>query len=131
MLRMVLAAALLVHGLIHLSWLTPAPATADGPEWPFEAGRSWLVSAAGVDPGVASTLAVMLGVLTATLFSLAALSTMGWVVPSSWWPAVASAGAVASLLMLAAFFHPWLAVGFVIDAAILWTALVAEWMPAS
>ena len=32
-------------------------------------------------------------------------------------------GAVASALTLAVFFHPWIALGLVIDAALLWAAL--------
>jgi hypothetical protein len=130
MLRLVLAAALLAHGLIHLSWLTPAPRPLPaGPGWPFDAGRSWLVSAVGLDPAVAHLLAIVLGITTVSLFGMAALATMGWLVPPAWWQALASAGAISSLGMLAAFFHPWLALGIVIDAAILWVTLAVGWAP--
>ena len=43
--KLALAGFLVVHALIHASFLTPAPPrTAGGPEWPFEMSRSWLVT---------------------------------------------------------------------------------------
>ena len=35
----------------------------------------------------------------------------------------------ASALLLALFFHPFLLLGFVVDAAILWAVLVMSWNP--
>ena len=129
--KLLLAAFLAAHGLIHISYLTPAPPrTAGGPEWPFELARSWLVTGAGLDPGVARAAGTALVALTVALLVTAALAAVGWIVPTGWWPATALAGAVASAAVLIVFFHPWLALGLVIDLAIAWAVLVAGWRPA-
>lgn len=128
--KLLLAAFLAAHALIHVSYLTPAPPrTADGPEWPFAMERSWLI-AAGLDPAVVRAIGTGLAVATIALLVGAALSTLGWIVPAAWWSSLTVGGAVASVLMLAAFFHPWLSVGLAIDAALVWAALVAGWTPA-
>jgi hypothetical protein len=39
-------------------------------------------------------------------------------------------GSLASIGMLAIFFHPWLTLGLVIDLALLWAVLASGWLPA-
>ena len=130
--KLLLAAFLAAHALIHVSYLTPAPPrTAGGPEWPFAMARSWLVTGAGLDPGVVRTLGTALVLATVALLVGAGLATVGWLLPQSWWPPLVVAGAAVSALTLALFFHPWIVLGFVIDAALLWAALVAAWSPAA
>ena len=81
--KLLLAAFLAAHGLIHISYLTPAPPrTAGGPEWPFELARSWLVTGAGLDPGVARAAGTALVALTVALLVTAALAAVGWIVPT-------------------------------------------------
>lgn len=127
--KLLLAAFLAAHALIHASYLTPAPPrTAGGPEWPFELARSWLVTAVGLDPGAVRAIGVALVAGTLVLLAAAAIATAGWVVPSQWWPALLVSGAVSSLLTLTLFFHPWLLLGFAIDAALLW-AVFGGWRP--
>jgi hypothetical protein len=48
---------------------------------------------------------------------------------SALWTAGASVGAVASAALLVVFFHPWLLLGVLIDAAVLWAVLIARWEP--
>jgi hypothetical protein len=125
-----IAAFLVAHALIHMSYLAPAPPrTAGGPEWPFELTRSWTVSALGLEAGVARSVGAALVATTVVLFVLAALATVGWLVPASWWAPLVVAGAGSSLLTLALFFHPWLVLGIAIDAGLLWLVLVAGWVP--
>jgi hypothetical protein len=127
--KLLLAAFLAAHALIHVSYLTPAPPrTADGPEWPFELSRSWLVTALQLDPAVARAIGTALVGGTVVLLVAAALAAAGWVVPSGLWAPLVAAGSVASLLTLTLFFHPWLLLGFAIDAALLWAVLVG-WRP--
>ena len=129
--RLVLAVFLAAHALIHVSYLMPAPPrTADGPEWPFAFGRSWLVTGLGVDPALVRSIGMALVILTVASLVAAALSTLGWVMPEAWWPTLVSMGALISALTLAVFFHPWLVLGLVIDGALLWAALVSRWLPA-
>lgn len=129
--KLLLAAFLAAHALIHTGYLTPAPPrTAGGPEWPFELGRSWLVPALGVDPGVARTVGTALAIATVALMVAAALSTLGWIVPADAWPTLTVAGATASAVTLALFFHPWILLGIAIDAILVWTVVAAGWTPA-
>jgi hypothetical protein len=128
--KLFLAAFLAAHALIHVSYLTPAPpATASGPQWPFDLGGSWLVTGAGMDPNLIKPLGAALVVVTAVLLLTAALATGGWIVPADLWPAAVAGGAISSALLLALFFHPWLVLGLAIDAVLLWVTLVSGWLP--
>ncbi|MFL5679896.1 MAG: hypothetical protein ACJ77B_04785 [Chloroflexota bacterium] len=127
--RLAFAAFLVAHGLIHVSFVAPRPpATAGGPEWPFDLGRSWVLSPLGADPSVCRLLGIALLACTVAAFALAALATIG-VAPTAVWAPAVIAGAVASVALLGVFFHPWLALGVVIDVALLWAALVNRWAP--
>lgn len=129
--KLLLGVVLLAHGLVHAFYFTPPPPrTAGGPEWPFEMQRSWLVTSAGLDPAVARAAGTALIFVTVALLVLAALATVGWGVPTAWWPIAALAGALASAGVLLVFFHPWIVLGLVIDLAIAWAVLVAGWRPA-
>jgi hypothetical protein len=128
--KLMLGAFLLAHALIHVSYLTPAPPqTAGGPEWPFAMARSWLVTGIGLDVGVIRALGVGLVVATIALLGAAALATVGWLLPPGVWPILVAAGAATSALTLAVFFHPWIVIGLLIDAVLLWSASVAGWTP--
>jgi hypothetical protein len=126
---LVLAAFLAAHGLIHASYLTPAPPrTAEGPPWPFHLDGSWITAALGLDPALIRPVGLMLAAATVGLFVASALATLGWL-PASWWSALVIGAASLSLVMLAAFFHPWLVLGMVIDLVLLWAVLVVGWAP--
>lgn len=128
--KFVLGAFLVGHALIHTSYLAPAPPqTADGPEWPFEMARSWLVTGAGLDPALVRALGTATVLATIALLVAAGLSTVGWLIPAEWWSALVVAGAITSALALVMFFHPWIVLGLVIDAALLWMALGIGWTP--
>ena len=128
-LMLLLAAFLLVHGAIHLSYLSPRPpATASGPAWPFMLDRSWLLTPLGVRPGVARSVGLILVLITLASYTLAAAIVAG-VIPGSLWPAAIVLGSVSSITLLALFFHPWLVVGVVIDLALIAVVLWAGWSP--
>lgn len=128
--KLLLGAFVIAHGLIHASFLSPAPPrTASGPEWPFEMSRSWLVTIVHVDPGLVRILGIALVAVTVGAFVLAGMSALGLAVPAAAWQPAVLAGSVVSVATLAIFFHPWLVLGFVIDAALLWAALLAGWTP--
>jgi len=130
--KFLLAAFLVGHAFVHVSYLSPAPPrTADGPEWPFEMARSWLVTGAGLDPALVRALGTAMVLATVTLFIAAGLSTVGWLVPPEWWSGLVAAGAVASAMTLVIFFHPWIVLGLAIDAALMWVTLVVGWAPAT
>lgn len=127
--RILIGVALLAHALIHASYLTPTPPrTAGGPEWPFEMTKSWLASGLGLSPDVVRPLGTLLVAVTVVTLLAAGLATLG-ILPREWWLASVAAGTVASAITLAIFFHPWIVLGFVIDAALLWAVFVARWDP--
>ena len=127
--RLALAAFLVAHAGIHASFVSPRPpVTAGGPAWPFELGRSWLLTPLGVGPELSRLLGIALIAATISGFALAAVGTLG-VAPAAAWTAGASLGAIASLALLILFFHPWLVLGIAIDLGLLWAALVADWGP--
>jgi hypothetical protein len=129
MTRLLFAAFLLAHGAIHAAFISPRPpATAGGPAWPFDLGHSWVLAPLGLDPGVGRLLGVALVALTLGGFALAALSALG-IGPAGLWPTAVTIGAIASIALLALFFHPWLVLGVAIDLVLLWAVLVANWEP--
>lgn len=127
--RLLIAAFLLAHAAIHAAFISPRPpATAGGPAWPFELSRSWILGPLGLDSELGRILGLALIAVTFGGFALAALAALG-LVPAGIWPAAVTIGAVASIAVLALFFHPWLVLGVAIDLALLWAVLVANWAP--
>jgi hypothetical protein len=78
----------LAHGLIHRSYLAPAPSPgAGGPEWPFDMAKSWLVTNLGLSADLVRPLGTLLVVVVAFAFGVAGLATRGLLVPQEWWRA--------------------------------------------
>ena len=126
------AAFLAAHALIHVSYLTPAPPrTASGPEWPFELTHSWLVTGVHLGPELVRGLGTALVTGTVALLLAGGLATAGWLIPTGWSTPLVVSGTATSMLTLALFFHPWLVLGLVIDAALVWAVVVAGWAPAA
>ena len=127
-----LAGLILAHGLIHLMFLAPAPprtvaASAGGPTWPFELDASWLTERVGA--ATVTTVGRTLVVAVAGCSVLAALATVGVLVPSALWSALVVSAAGCSLLLLVIAFDPKLVLGVGIDLALLWLALWSGWTP--
>jgi hypothetical protein len=128
--KLLLALFLAAHGLMHASFISPAPPrTAGGPEWPFELTRSWMVTGLQLEPGIVRAAGIGLALTSAGLLVLAAMTTAGWLLPASWWAGLTMAGAATSLVTLVLFFHPWLVLGLAIDFALLWAVIGAGWTP--
>jgi hypothetical protein len=128
--RWVFGGFVVAHGLIHMLFVVPAPATtAGGAEWPFDLTQSWLVTSVGLDVGPVRVIGVALIGLVVVGFLLAGLATVGILVPSGWWPALVVASAAASAVLLVLFFNPQLVLGMAIDALLLWVVLDAVWTP--
>jgi hypothetical protein len=127
--RFVVAGFLLAHALIHTGFLGRPPATPGGPAWPFELGRSWLLSPLGVDPGVVRVLGLALVAVLVAGYATAALAVLG-PLELLFVPAIVI-GSMASLGLLIVFFHPWLVLGIAIDLGLLWATLVLSWLPES
>ena len=78
------------------------------------------------DSGGRPTVLVALTFATAML---AALATVGILVPTGWWAGLVVATAVGSMLLLALFWSPNLVIGFAVDLAFLWLVLASAWSP--
>jgi hypothetical protein len=129
-LKLVVAAFLLGHAAIHASFLTPRPAaTAGGPEWPFDLGHSWLLSPLGLDADATRMLGLGLIAVILAGFAVAAIAAIG-ILPEGIWNGAVVLGSLASIALLALFFHPWLVIGFAIDGGLIWLALASRWTPA-
>lgn len=129
LIRILIAAFLIAHAAIHAAYIAPRPpATAGGPEWPFDLGRSWALLPLGLDGGAARVLGMALLAATIGGFALAALASLG-LLPAGLWTSGVTIGALASLALLGLFFHPWLALGVAIDLFLLWAVLGVSWAP--
>jgi hypothetical protein len=127
---LLLVAFLLAHAAIHVGFIAPRPrATAGGPAWPFDVQRSWLLGRIGVDEDSARVVAIALVAVTLAAFGVAGIAAFG-VLPSLFWTAAVTVGVTGSLSLLLLFFHPWLALGVVIDVALIWIVLFQGWQPA-
>ncbi len=124
------AALLIGHGVVHVMVAVPAPASTRGePAWPFDMARSWAITGAGLDLNVVRAVEVALIAIVVGGFALAALSTVGIVVPSGWWQPTVAVSAVASAVLLVLFFEPQLVLGPGIDGVLLPVAATGAWMP--
>ena len=125
----VIAVLLAAHGLVHASFVSPAPpASAGGPQWPFDLAHSRLLAPIGLGPAATRAIGIALLVVVLAGYAAAALSVVGILPGALFVPAVV-AGSVASGAMLVVFFHRWLVLGLVIDALLLWAVLAAGWLP--
>ncbi len=128
--RWLLAALLIGHGVVHVFFAVPTPAASDGGAgWPFDMAQSWAVTRAGLDLNLVRGIALVLIAVTVGAFALAAMSTVGLIVPSGWWQPTIALGAVASAAMLVLFFEPQLVLGLGIDSVLLWIVVTRAWMP--
>jgi hypothetical protein len=132
--RWLLGALLVAHGLIHLLFAVPRPATAaatsGAAKWPFDMTRSWLVAIRGLDVSALRLVGVALVGTVVISLLLAGFATVGILVPSAWWPVLVVASSVASAVLFALFFDPQLVLGLSIDIVLLWIVLATVWAPA-
>ena len=111
LIRVVLGALLLAHGLVHLLFLAP-----DVPVFSLE--HSWLVPASIRTP-VAHTL------LVATIGASALLALAVWGVPglAAAWPVLAMIAAALSTVLLVLFWNWQLGLGIAINAVLVAAAI--------
>ncbi len=128
-----LALLVFAHGWVHLMFIFPKPESPNAAmgvsEYPFDFGRSWLIRRARLDGSLVRTLGLALMTTTFGLSLLAALATVGIVVPADWWGGLMILAASSSSLLLALFYSPALILGFGINAAMLALVLSGSWSP--
>lgn len=126
--KYLVAGFLLAHAAVHLGFVSSPPATAGGPQWPFELGRSWALTPLGLDGAASRPLAIALLAVVFAGYAVAALASAG-LLPSGLFVGGVVAGSVASVAMLVLFFHPWLLIGVALDVVLVWAVLIARWLP--
>jgi hypothetical protein len=108
MIRLLIAAFLVGHGLVHgIMFGLPYGAQASA-GLPYNPSRSWLLGTAR-SVGLAVALAVTLG------FVVVGAAYLGRV---SWWPAATLVAAALSVGLLALYFTRWWSVGMLISVAV-------------
>jgi hypothetical protein len=129
-----LALLVLAHGWVHLMFVFPKPdspnAGVGGAEYPFDFERSWLIRHQGLDAGLVRRIGLLAMSVTFGLSLLAALATVGLLVPGAWWGPLMIGAALASTLTLVLFYSPALILGFAINAAMIVLVVSGTWSPA-
>jgi hypothetical protein len=128
-----LAALLFAHGWVHVMFAFPQPdpAAGDAATWPFDMASSWLIRDRGMDIALVRGVGIVLMAAVCVGFALAALSTVGLLIPADWWAGLVIGSAAGSLVLLTMFFSPMLLLGYAIDAALLGLVLGSVWSPAT
>jgi len=128
-----LAAFLVGHGLVHIMFVAPVPASSGNPatDYPFGIGRAWLVTSGLIGASTLKAIAVVLVGMVIVGYSLTALATVGLLVPATWWSSLMIASTIASLALMVIGFAPMLALGIAIDIVLLLVAIAAVWAPTS
>ena len=132
--RLLIAIILVGHGFVHVLFDLPraqhATAEASDATWPFDLSRSWVVSA-GHHETLVRLVALVLTALVVPGVTLAGQSTRGLVVPADSGQPLILVSALASVGLLMIGFSPALALGFAIDAVLIWLVVVIAWTPHS
>ena len=129
-----LAVLVFAHGWVHLLFVFPQPRSPNddfsGTGYPFDFARSWLVTRQGLELQLVSRIGLGLMVVTFGLSLLAALATVGFLVPVEWWAGLMIAAAATSSVMLLLFYSPALILGFGINALMVVLVVSGSWSPA-
>jgi hypothetical protein len=121
---------LIAHGWIHGSYLQKRPEQKPGaPVWPFELGHSWLLSPLGVPGGMVKGIGTLLAIVTVAGFTVSGLGWLGVPVLKTWWVPATIVSSIASLLLLLLYWNTMLVLGIVIDAVILYLAVIKNIKP--
>lgn len=129
--KLLLSVLLIVHGLIVAaqsagSFGEAIPNEVPNPSfvswYPFNMGRSWLLSSLGLENSItAYRISGLIWLVGGLILFAAGLSLVGILVPVTLWRALAITGAVTSLVALLLFFHPLMLIGTASSLAVLIT----------
>ena len=134
MIKLVIAGALLLHGLGHggalgaLVWIGARPGTDTGG---WQAARSWL--ATGLPAGTATTVASAFWIASLIGFAVAALGFWGIGLPGDAWRPLAAVSALVSMVGIVLFFGTWpmfnTIAALAVNVAVLVALLALRWPP--
>ena len=116
--RTLFALFLIAHGLIYGAiYATPRDSAKPAP---FDPGHSRALAAVHVADHPARSASIALACTAGLAFALAGVVLL---VGGSWWAPIAATAGIAGLLLKGLWFHPWLAVGVLLDLAVTVAAL--------
>ncbi len=119
---------LIAHGLVHAILASaPRPDVVNAAPFSFWSRPSWLL--AGLGQSVNRPLSTLLWAGSTLLFVAAGLAVLGLPGMRPMWQSLATVSAVTSLLLLSLYWHPWLVIGVILDAAIILALIAFEWSP--
>ena len=123
MTRFLIAAFLIVHGLVHIGIYATHQGTSN-PE-PFDARRSWVLAGAHVAATPMRSASVALSLAVAATYAVA-----GWAIAFdvAAWVGVATLAATLGLVLKGVWFNPWLLYGIALDVGVL-AAIATGWPP--
>lgn len=122
--RVFFGAFLISHALVHVMYFVPEPpADQTSLQWPFHIDRSWALSGLGISTPTIRTIGAVLAILVVIGFTAAGI---GLLINVGWWTGVAVVSAIVSLLLLAAYIQPLIALGLVIDIVVL-SLILLRW----
>jgi hypothetical protein len=132
-LRLLSGIFLIAHGWIHYSLTTvpvPAPGALRTPFWPAwwrpNIDPLWIASQLGLPASTVQWVGSLLWIVTLVGFVLSGLVLILFPSQAALWQVSAVVGAVASLLLLVFFWHPWLVLGVAINLAV-FASLALQW----
>jgi hypothetical protein len=120
MTRVLFGIFIILHGLIHAAiWLSPASR-----EGAFDPRRSWILDSIGLQTDVIHAVAVVLGIVAALALvggAIGLLAHQGW----AHIPLLVGSGV--SILLIAAYFNPWMSLAILLDLGIVYLLAVRQW----
>jgi hypothetical protein len=84
--------------------------------WPFAVETRTLIPPGGM----LGTITPILAIVSAVLFLLAAAALLRWIVPEAWFPWLAAAGALLSIVLQVIWLSGWAVLPLFVDMALLW-----------
>lgn len=114
---------LLIHGLIHFSYLLPKPA--DSSAYPFYFDRGWYFR--GVGRGTAHVTGIVLTIIAIVGFLVAGLITLEVTGLAIYWQIIIMISSLSSLALLGLFWDKWLFGDLFIDSTLLFGIVALGW----
>jgi len=115
---------LLLGAQLNLTAIVPLQAGGTPPPWWVGGRLLWpfaVETRTLLPPGdVLNTLTPILGIVSATVFLLAAAALLRWVVPGAWFGWLIVAGAVLSIVLQVIWLSGWAVLPLLVDVALLW-----------
>ena len=124
MVRSLFGLVLVVHGLIHLTWVAPKP---DDPTYPFRLSHPTVFKRA--DPKLVAGIGAFLVLVSTTAFLIAGFGVWGVPGLTEVWRVAAIVGSAISLVVVGMFWHRWFLAGPILDIAIIIAAVVGWPVP--